>query len=164
MTPHHDLHERAIERRLRARAAVVPSPGHRSRMLAAVRGALDARPVAEVAPGDRLGSGGVLALSGMAVAVAPLVIGPWLMGLAAVAGGTALPRPTLVEQARLVGVELPPEALAAIVDPAGGMGPPAGPVVGEHRADPEAADRSAASPGRAARQWLWMRHALVREL
>lgn len=163
MTPHDDLPDRTIERRLRARAPVAPSPGHRSRVLAAVRGTIEARPVAAVAAvarGHGLGGGGVLALTGMAVAVAPLVIGPWCLGLAAAATGAAPAgpaRPTLVAQARLVGVELSPDALAA-----------AGPVAGSGESRPGAnqttVDGPSASSGRAAGRWLRMRHTLVREL
>jgi hypothetical protein len=160
MTLHDDLPDRTIERRLRARAPVAPSPGHRSRVLAAVRGTIEARPVATVARGHGLGGGGVFALTGMAVAAAPLVIGPWCLGLAAAATGAAPAgpaRPTLVAQARLVGVELSPDALAAV-------GPVAGYGARRPGANPTTVDGPSASPGRAAGQWLRMRHTLVREL
>lgn len=160
MTLHDGMRDGAIERRLRSRPALAPSAGHRSRVLAAVRGAIESRPLPEAVGRHRLGGGGVLALAGMAVAIAPLLIGPWWVGLAAVAGGTAWfrsPRPSLVAHARMVGVELPPDALAAV-------GPEAANGLRRHRTHPTAVDRTSTSPGRAAERWLRMRHTLVREL
>lgn len=159
MTLHDGMRDRVIERRLRSRPALAPSAGHRSRVLAAVRGVLESRPLAEAVGRHRLGGGGVLALAGMAAAIAPLLIGPWWLSLAAVAGGSdwfRSPRPSLVAHARMVGVELPPDALAAV-------GPEAANGVRRHRTHPTAVDRTMA-PGQAAERWLRMRHTLVREL
>ena len=90
MTLRDGISERAIERRLGSRPALAPSAGHRSRVLAAVREVLESRPLAEAVGRHRLGGGGVLALAGMAAAIAPLLVGPWWLSLAAVAGGVRL--------------------------------------------------------------------------
>lgn len=160
MTLRDGISERAIERRLGSRPALAPSAGHRSRVLAAVREVLESRPLAEAVGRHRLGGGGVLALAGMAAAIAPLLVGPWWLSLAAVAGGSAWfrsPRPSLIAHARMVGVELPPDALAAV-------GPEAANGERRHRTHPTAVDRTSPSPGQAAERWLRMRHTLVREL
>ncbi|MFM8539567.1 MAG: hypothetical protein ACKOES_16090, partial [Planctomycetaceae bacterium] len=66
------------------------------------------------------------------------------------------PGPSLGAHARMVGVELPPDALAAV-------GPEAANGERRHRTHPTAVDRTMA-PGQAAERWLRMRHTLVREL
>jgi hypothetical protein len=159
MTFHDDPHDRAIERRLLTRPAVVPSPGHRSRVLAAVRDVVAARPAPLVARAQGLGGDGVLALAGSAAVVAPLVIGPWCLGLAALAAGTAWSppaRPPLVAQARMVGVDLPPDTLAWVQGEAGGVAGADG--------EPGREGGDSSFLRRPVDQWLRMRHALVREL
>lgn len=152
---HDHPHDRTIERRLLTRSVVVPSPGHRSRVLAAVRDVVAARPAPLVARAEGLGGDGVLALLGSAAVVAPLVIGPWCLGLAALAAGTAWSPPArtpLVAQARMVGLDLPPDTLASAQVHAGASG------------EPERGNGESSLLRRPVEQWLRMRHTLVREL
>lgn len=155
-----DDRDAAIERRLRSWGPVVASPGHRTRVLAAVDDVLGAHPVAAVVRAEGLGGTAALALIGSAAAIAPLVVGSWLAGLAAVVGGAGMfqpPRPALVERARSVGVELPPAALAMARRPAAHG-------IATTRAAGAGEDRVTVSLRGAADEWWRMRHALEREL
>jgi hypothetical protein len=108
----------AVERLLADRAGLPGPPGHRDRVLAAVRDTLtvnaeDRGPLGQAGKG--LDPGSVAALAAIALSTMLAVVAPWL----AVASPVAPPRPEpriehrIVAQARAVGIELPVEWLAA---------------------------------------------------
>ncbi|MEI6504343.1 MAG: hypothetical protein WCO90_00500 [Planctomycetota bacterium] len=115
MSERYDARLDDVERRLANRAALAAPPGHRDRVLAAVRDTLAGRISPPVAPAG-IDSGGMAALVAMALSVMVVAVVPWLVVARAVAPVPTEPR--IVAQARAAGIELPVEMVAATSRPA----------------------------------------------
>lgn len=120
MSDRYDARLDEIERRLVDRAALAAPPGHRDRVLAAVRDTLAGRISPPVAPAgiDSAGidSGGMAALVAMALSVLVVAVVPWLVVARMVAPVPTEPR--IVAQARAAGIDLPVAIVAATSGPA----------------------------------------------
>ena len=97
MSERYDARLDDVERRLANRAALAAPPGHRDRVLAAVRDTLAGRISPPVAPAG-IDSGGMAALVARALSVMVVAVVPWLVVARAVAPVPTEPR--IVAQAR----------------------------------------------------------------
>ena len=115
MSERYDARLDDVERRLANRAALAAPPGHRDRVLAAVRDTLAGRISPPVAPAG-IDSGGMAALVARALSVMVVAVVPWLVVARAVAPVPTEPR--IVAQARAAGIDLPVAIASATSGPA----------------------------------------------
>lgn len=99
-----------VEQRFTDRPVLTPPPGHRDRVLAAVRDALAADRTTQTAaaafPG--LDAGSKAALGAMAMSALVVVVGPWVAIVGAMTHGAGRnAEPASVAQARAAGIEMP---------------------------------------------------------
>ena len=106
----------AIESRLASRAGLRTPPGHRDRVLAAVRDTRAERPGGPPRTGSGIDAGGSAALVALALSAMVAVVMPWLALARPV---DLLPmEPRIVIQARAAGIKLPVALAKATPEPA----------------------------------------------
>lgn len=104
----------AVERRLAGRPGRAIPPGHRDRVLAAVRDTLAGRGAATPSP-PGIDAGCRAALVAMALSAALVIVAPWVAVARSAAPVPTEPR--LVAQARAAGIDLPVATVAATAGP-----------------------------------------------